>query len=46
MKENNFKCYYRSGTDVSYVNTNLIQYIIENGVVNDVLEFPNGYNYL
>ena len=46
MKENNFKCYYRSGTDVSYVNTNLIQYIIENDVVNDVLEFPNGYNYL
>jgi hypothetical protein len=46
MKDNNFKCYYNSGTDVSYVNTNLIQYIIENGVVNDILEFPNGYNYL
>jgi hypothetical protein len=46
MRENNFKCYYRSGTDVSYVNSDLIGYIITNNVVNDILEFPNGYNYL
>ena len=25
---------------------NLKKYIIENSVVNDILEFPNGYNYL
>jgi hypothetical protein len=46
MKQNNFRCYYRSSTDASYVNNGLIEYIFTNGVINDVLEFPNGYNFI
>lgn len=46
MRENNFKCYAITGTDVSYVNIDLIEYIITNGVVNDTEEAPNGENYL
>jgi hypothetical protein len=46
MKQNNFKCYNLTGTDVSYVNLDLIEYIITNNVVNDTEEYPNGQNYL
>jgi hypothetical protein len=46
MKENNFKCYSVTGTDASYVNTDLIEYIITHGVINDTEDAPNGENYL
>lgn len=46
MTSNGFKLYYKSGTDVSYVNENLLSYIIQNNIVNDCLEFQNGCNYL
>ena len=46
MTENNFKRYSVTGTDVSYVNNDLIEYIITNGVVNDTEEAPIGENYL
>ena len=46
MKENNFKCYSITGTDVSYVNNDLIEYIITNGVINDTEAAPKGENYL
>lgn len=46
MTENNFKRYSVTGTDVSYVNNDLIEYIITNGVVNDTEEAPRGENYL
>jgi len=46
MLQNGFKCYFSSSTDASYVNEELIAYIIQNGLVNDSLEFTNGCNYL
>lgn len=46
MTSNGFKLYYKSGTDASYVNENLLSYIIQNNIVNDCLEFQNGCNYL
>jgi hypothetical protein len=46
MKENGFRAYSVSGTDASYVNENLIPYIIQNNIINDSLEFGNGCNYL
>ena len=46
MKENNFRCYYNSGTDASYINNDLLEYIFANSVLNDVFEFPNGYNFI
>lgn len=46
MKENGFKQYYYSGTDVAYINTNLIPYIISHNVMNDCIEMQNGYNWL
>jgi len=46
MIESGFKCYFSSGTDAAYVNEELIPYIIQNGLVNDSLEFMNGCNYL
>jgi len=45
MIANNFKCYFNTGTDASYVNIDLMEHIITNGIVNNILEFPNGYNY-
>lgn len=45
MTQNNFKCYYLSGTDVSYVNLTLLNYITENKILNDLFEFPHGYNF-
>jgi hypothetical protein len=46
MQQNNFKCYNATGTDVSYVNLDLIEHIITNGVINDTEAAPNGENYL
>ena len=46
MIESGFKCYFSSGTDAAYVNEELIPYIIQNGLVNDSLEFTKGHNYL
>ena len=46
MLQNGFRCYFSSGTDAAYVNEELISYIIQNGFVNDSLEFANGHNYL
>ena len=46
MIENGFRCYFSSGTDAAYVNEELIPYIIQNGFVNDSLEFTTGHNYL
>lgn len=46
MKKNNFRCYYNSGTDVSYVNEELMEYIIMNGINNDTFEFKNGLNFI
>jgi FkbM family methyltransferase len=46
MLQNGFKCYFSSGTDAAYVNEELIPYIIQNGFVNDSLEFTKGHNYL
>lgn len=46
MIANNFKCYSITGTDVSYVNTELIDHIIKNGIINDTEDSPNGQNYL
>jgi hypothetical protein len=46
MISNGFRLYHKSGTDVSYVNENLISYIIQNNITNDCLDFPNGYNFL
>jgi hypothetical protein len=46
MLQNGFKCYFSSSTDASYVNEELIAYIIQNGLINDSLEFTNGCNYL
>jgi hypothetical protein len=46
MISNGFKCYFSSGTDAAYVNEKLIEYIIQNGIINDSLEFTNGHNYL
>jgi len=42
MMENNFKRFYTSYTDVSYINVSLIDYIKEKKIVNDCIEFPNG----
>jgi len=46
MKENGFKQFYCSGTDIGYVNENLIPYIISHNILNDCIEFQNGYNWL
>jgi len=46
MESKEFKSYYSSGTDVCYVNTQLIGEIIQNNIINDSLEFINGQNYL
>jgi hypothetical protein len=46
MIENGFRCYFSSGTDAAYVNEELIPYIIQNGLVNDSLEFTKGHTYL
>jgi hypothetical protein len=46
MISNGFKQYYCSGTDVAYVNTNLISDIIENGIINDCMEMQNGLNWI
>ena len=46
MIANNFKCYSVTGTDASYVNTDLIEYIITHGVINDTEDAPKGENYL
>jgi hypothetical protein len=40
------KCYSVTGTDASYVNTDLIEYIITHGVINDTEDAPKGENYL
>jgi hypothetical protein len=45
MKENKFKQFYCSGTDIGYVNEKLIPYIIDNSILNDCIEFQNGINY-
>ena len=45
MKENKFKQFYCSGTDIGYVNEKLIPYIIDNNILNDCIEFQNGINY-
>lgn len=41
-----FKLFHRTGTDIGYVNEELIGYIIQNGILNDSLELQNGVNYL
>ncbi len=46
MKKNGFKQFYCSGTDIGYINENLISYIFENNILNDCVEFQNGYNWL
>jgi hypothetical protein len=46
MKENGFKQFYCSGTDIGYINENLIPYIISHNILNDSIEFQNGYNWL
>jgi hypothetical protein len=46
MLSKGFKSYTRTSTDTSYVNEELIGYIIQNGIINDILEYPNGHNYL
>ena len=46
MTENNFKQFFNSGTDVGYVNTELIPYIIDNNITNDCIEFQNGLNWI
>jgi hypothetical protein len=46
MEANNFKCYHYSSTDASFVNNDLIGYIIENGIKNDGIEHINGYNFI
>ena len=30
----------------SYINNDLLEYIFANSVLNDVFEFPNGYNFI
>lgn len=46
MKKNGFKQFCCSGTDIGYVNENLISHIFENNILNDCIEFQNGYNWL
>lgn len=46
MISNGFKLFYRTGTDVGYVNENLIPFIFENDILNDCIEFQNGYNWI
>lgn len=46
MYKNGFKLFYRTGTDVAYINESLIPYIIENNIINDCIEFQNGLNWL
>jgi hypothetical protein len=46
MESNNFYCYDYSTTDASFVNNELISYIIENGIKNDGIEHRNGLNFI
>lgn len=46
MFSNGFKRYFVSGTDVGYVNTNLISHIISNNVLNDCISMKGGHNWL
>jgi hypothetical protein len=46
MTENNFKQFFSTGTDVAYVNIDLIPYIIDNNITNDCIEFQNGLNWI
>ncbi len=46
MESNNFSCYDYSTTDASFVNKELIEYIIANGIKNDGIEHRNGLNFI
>jgi hypothetical protein len=46
MRENNFKCYSATDTDVSYVNIDLIKYITTHNIINDIEAAPNGEKFL
>jgi len=46
MKSNEFRLYFKTSTELFYVNENLMPYIIQNNIINDCLDFPNGCNFL
>lgn len=46
MKEGGFRCYSRSGVDAFFVNENLMEYVFENGILNDLADMENGLNYI
>ena len=42
MKKNNFYCYYYTNTDIFFINKKFKQFILNNKILDDCLDFPKG----